>query len=166
MLLTLRRLLLWTIVCVVSAAPSFAFARVQFDHRAMVVGICVFICIYTAISSTAAFGRLYRRPFMRRTMYIGYGMRMLLSLAVPIGMRADIFPGALSLGFVENALRIDPRTFLGTFLTTCVQGTLLNVILLIFMSMVQGFQLLFLKQPNDGRGFEVIPMATRADPQG
>lgn len=158
---TLRRLLLWTVVCVVSAAPSFVLAaQNKFDRRAMGLGVCVFILIYTALTRTNAFHRFHRRPFVRRTLYIGYGLRMAISMAIPLGAHVDFVPGLLSLGFVETVLLLDPQTFAGTFVTTCVQGTILNVIVFVFMAIVQAFQRIFLKPPPDDldgpRGFPVI----------
>ena len=65
----LRRLLLWTVVCVISAAPSFFVPQRSFDRSAMVLGVCLFIFLYTAVTCTEAFERLHRRPFVRRRMY-------------------------------------------------------------------------------------------------
>ena len=160
----LRRFALWTLVCVVSAAPSFAVAYNQFHTGAMVLAVALFIVGYTALTSTAAFERFHRRPFMRRTLYIGYGARMALSIAFPIGVRADLFPGLISVGFVENVLKLEPQSFAGTFATTCVQGAILNTILVIFMAVVQGLQRLFCESPpREVRGFAVIMPGSQAD---
>ena len=162
----LRRLLLWTAICSVSAAPSFYFAHVgEFNHSAMVVGVCLFILAYTAATSTAAFERLRRRPFVRRTLYIGYGLRLFLSALIALGpiavptrivLFADAWPGYLSVMLVKQLMQ--PETFSGTLLTTIVQGALLNIIIFIVMLLVYGFQRLFLKPPADGgpAGFDVI----------
>lgn len=152
----LRRVLLWTLVCTVSAAPSFIVAANGFHRGAMVLGVCLFILGYTAATSTEAFERFHRRPFMRRTLYIGYGGRMVLSVLFPIGMGVDMFPGMLSVSFVRNVLQLTPESFLGTLATTCVQGTLLNLILVVFMSVVQAFQRAFLRPPEEPRGFAVL----------
>ena len=50
----LRRLLLWTVVCGVSAAPSFVLASHDYDPAAMALAVCVFILAYTAATSTDA----------------------------------------------------------------------------------------------------------------
>ena len=160
----LRRFALWTLVCVVSAAPSFAVAYNQFHTGAMVAAVALFIVLYTAISSTAAFERFHRRPFMRRTLYIGYGARMALSIAFPVGVRADLLPGMMSVGFVENVLKLEPASFAGTFVTTCVQGAILNTILFMFMCVVQALQRLVCEPPpQETRGFAVIMPGSQPD---
>ena len=55
----------------------------------------------TALTCTQAFQRFKARPFVRRSMYIGYAGRVLLSLAFPIGMFADMWPGVFSIAAVE-----------------------------------------------------------------
>jgi len=95
-------------------------------------------------------------------MYIGYGARMALSVAIPLGMYADMFPGILSVGFVENILKLTPQSFLGTLATTCVQGALLNCIVLVFMTAVQSVQRAFCTPPEEPHGFAVImPVASQ-----
>jgi len=169
-----RRLLLWTVICVVSAAPSFFFAQREFDRAAMVVGVCLFIAGYTAATSTPAFARFHRRPFVRRTLYIGYGLRLALSLMCPIGFVAaadatlrpmvlvafaDVLPGILSVNLVKGT-GIKPESFHGTLLTTIVQGALLNLIVFAVMLVVYMVQRLFLTapppEPDDVHGFDVV----------
>jgi hypothetical protein len=160
----LRRLLLWTAICCVSAAPSFSLAWLDDHNRAaMVLGIGIFILLYTAATSTPLFQRLANRPFVRPTLYIGYGTRLALSVAAiaPYALITDIVPGMISLGFVGNVLKIDTKSFTGTLLTTIVQGTLLNLLIGVFMLLVYAAQCLFCKRPPDQqpRGFEVLPVA-------
>ena len=155
---TLRRLALWTVVCVVSAAPSFAFAAREFDRGAMAAGVVLFILAYTAATSTAAFERFHNRPFVRRTLYIGYGVRLGLSIAFPLGMGADVLPGILSVRVVEE-LGLDTRSFAGTLATTIVQGTLLNALIFLFMAAAYAIQRATMKPPPGPevmRGFEVV----------
>ena len=177
----LRRFLLWTFICCASAAPSFALAQERHDRGAMIVGVCLFIAVYTASTSTAAFGRLRRRPFVRRTLYIGYTMRLILSALFPLGVVSgpgpgawvlfiwpDIWPGLLSLMVVGNWLGLSPETFEGTLATTIVQGTLLNVIIFGFMLIVYAFQRQFMNPPPEAqpRGFEVVLPAVRVNEIG
>ena len=150
-----RRLLLWTLVCVVSAAPSFMWASHEFERSAMVVGVALFILAYTVLTSTAAFERFHNRPFIRRTLYIGYGVRLGLSALFPLGMGVDMMPGMLSVNVVEGVLG-NARDFAGTLATTVVQGTLLNVILFFFMAAVYAVQRAFMRPPAAPPGFEVV----------
>jgi len=170
----LRRLLLWTVICAVSAAPSFLLAKDEFNRAAMALGVCLFIAAYTVATSTAAFERFHRRPFVRRTFYIGYGARLVLSMLMPLGMPGigmpgfsippmfilmfpDIWPGFISLRVVD-AIGLEPESFAGTLATTIVQGALLNLIIFFFMLIVYGVQRPFLKLPPDHapRGFDVV----------
>jgi|SRR5215217_1151094 len=162
----LRRFALWTVVCCVSAAPSFVWAGgIQgtgprggaFDRGAMAFGVALFILLYTAATSTRAFERFHARPFVRRTLYIGYGVRVGLSLAFPIGLGADLLPGMLSVSTVEK-LGLDPRSFAGTFATTMVQGAILNVLIFLFMWLVYTVQRLTMRPPATVAppGFEVV----------
>lgn len=168
---TLRRLLLWTAVCVVSAAPSFVLAYGQYDPAAMALAVCVFILAYTAATSTDAFERFHRRPFVRRTLYIGYGTRMVISIVFPIAMFTDIYAGALSIQIVYSVLGLRPKSFAGTFATTCVSGTLLNLLIFAFMLAVYAIQRAFMRPPEEPRGFAVVmngqpavPAALSTDP--
>ena len=150
-----RRFLLWTVICCVSAAPSFAWAAQEYNRAAMVVGVALFILGYTAFTSTARFQRFHDLPFIRRTLYIGYATRLALSLAFPVGAAADLLPGMVSLNIVQS-VGFEPSTFEGTLATTIVQGSLLNAILILFMSCVYVVQKLFMTPPAAPAGFEVI----------
>ena len=171
----LRRLILWTILCSVSAAPSFFIAREEHDDAAMIVGVCLFIAAYTLTTSTRAFARFHRRPFVRRTLYIGYGLRMILSLIVPLamGMQAglillvDLWPGIVSVLLVQNVLGAEAKSFIGTLATTIVQGTLLNIIIFIIMAIVYAVQRMFMTPPPEQapHGFEVIMPPTSVTPR-
>jgi hypothetical protein len=89
---------------------------------------------------------------------------MVLSIAFPIGVRADLLPGMMSVGFVETVLKMEPRSFAGTFATTCVQGAILNVILVMFMGIVQALQRGLCKPPpQETRGFAVIMPGSQPD---
>ena len=151
----LRRFCLWAVVCVVSAAPSFMWASQGFHRGAMAVGVVLFILAYTALTSTATFERFHDRPFVRRTLYIGYGARLTASVLFPLGMGLDMFPGMLSLALVKRTLG-DPHTFDGTLATTIVQGTILNILLTLFMLVVYAVQARFMQPPPARPGFEVV----------
>lgn len=153
----LRRFGLWLLICTVSAAPSFIFAHEErFNDAAMVVGVVLFAAGYTAATSTARFLRLRNRPFVRRTMYIGYGLRLLVSVIIPVGFFLDLIPGMLSVG-VARSLTGDPTGFIGTLIATLVQGTLLNIILGAFMLVLYALQRALLKHDEHRtHGFEVV----------
>lgn len=143
-----RRCWLWFMVVGISAVPSFIWAHGGYDRGAMLLGIFMFaigMCMY---SSSNNFYRLSRKPFMRRTLYIGYGARIFISIVVPIGAFADLYPGMISLMIVDDGLGLDPdNTFTGTLVTTLVQGTFLNIILALFMSIIWVVQASFMTAP-------------------
>jgi hypothetical protein len=154
----LLRLVLWTAVCTVCAAPSFYWARTDQGHptNAMALGVGIFIVAYTIVTSTTAFERLRHRPFVGRTLRIGYALRLAISLGYPIGMAADLLPGLLAMRTVEEVFGIPFRSFRGTLATTLVQGVYLNVLLILFMLFIYGVQRLFAKATPAPHGFEVI----------
>jgi hypothetical protein len=144
-------LALWTFVCVVSAAPSFAWgmgtiAREQ--YLAMVLGIGVFIALYTWADQATQKKAWRRKPAIGLTLKIGYVTRLILSVIFPIGAGLDLFCGLFSVAIVEAVLP-NLRShaggaadfegavgFWGAFLITMVQGATLNVVLLGYMTLV------------------------------
>lgn len=150
-LVILRRAGLWTLLCSISATPSFVWAAHEFSRAAMVTGVAAFILFYTAATSTQAFHLFSRRPFVRRTLYIGYGLRVGVSIIFPLGMILDLLPGIISVNITEEVFRKD-HSFVPTLITTLIQGTILNAILSIFMCIVYGLQRAFLKPPPDREG--------------
>ena len=158
-----RRFALWAVICVVSAAPSYVWAAQEFDRHAMVAGVALFVLAYTALTSTAAFERFHQRPFVRRTLYIGYGARLIVSILFPLGMGLDMMPGMLSVSLVERIT--NSHTFAGTLATTVVQGTLLNLTLAIFMAAVYAFHKLFMRPPPAPQGFDVVMPVMPAEPR-
>lgn len=181
-----RRFGLWLLICSASAAPSFALGlSVTRGHVAgMAAGVLLFVLLYTAATSTPRFERLYRRPFVRPTMYWGYGARLLLSvsaLTALTGMMApwlslDMIPGMVAVGvagaiFGENYFGSgrgavpSTMTFLPAFIATCIQGALLNVLVFVFMAVVYGLHRAFAKPPETQlRAFEVIVPEAREAP--
>lgn len=141
-----RRLLVWTAVCSIAAAPSFIWAAREYDWAGMVCGVICFIIAYTIASGTATAQDWRVRPFVRTTLYIGYITRLTISVIYPLGLGADLLPGTLSIAFVEALLGID-HGFAPTLLITLVQGTLLNLILAVYMLLIYGIQKLFRKPP-------------------
>ena len=94
-----RQLGIWTLICGASAAPSFILALIGYQQPqhivAMFLGIACFIVTYAGIACTEVVRRWRRSPRFRRTMRIGYGTRIGLSLlgaCVFIGMPWTSFP--------------------------------------------------------------------------
>ncbi len=142
-----NRAALWTLVCGISAAPSFIWASASFDTAGMICGVAFFVVLYTVVSSTDWCNRFERRPFVRRTLQIGYGTRLAMSIVYPLGMVVDLIPGIISVGIVEGRLASGQHTFLPTLLTTVVQGCLINCLLGLYMLIVYAIQRVFLRRP-------------------
>lgn len=170
-----RRFILWSIVCWVSAGPAFGLAlslgsasgrgRGQgpgFNPWAMAAAITLFSILYTIFTSTDAFDRFHRIRGMRRTLYIGYWTRMAISIVVPISLVVDMVTGIFSVGIVARFLHTESG-FVGTFLITCVHGTLMNLIIAVYMAIVYPIVRSLTRDPQRP-GFEVIlPSALPAE---
>lgn len=137
--LPLYRLVMWTVLCWVSAAPSFVFASGEFHVGAMVLGVVLFIIGLTVVTCTERFERFRRKRHVRRTLYIGYGVRLIISIGFPVAFLLDLWPGMLSVAVAQAIVgNGNAEGFLGTLIATLVQGTLLNCIVGIFMLIVYG----------------------------
>lgn len=175
-----RRFVLWSLVCWISAAPSFSLAASfggggrgagagGFDPWAMACAITLFSILYTIFTSTDAFDRFHRIRGVRRTLYIGYWTRIGISIVFPVSIVLDMVPGIISVGAVNSAFGVQSG-FVATFLITCVHGTLMNVIIAFYMGMLYPIVRAVAKDPNRPGGFEVVlppvnlPEAKLADP--
>ena len=87
-----------------------------------------------------------RCPHVRRTLLIGYGTRLLMSLLFPLGLTLDMFLGVIAVSLVETAMSIpygsdaSRLTFAVVFVTTLVQGVLLNLVLVAYMALIFAVQ--------------------------
>ncbi len=131
------RFVLWTLVCGVSAAPSYIWAAPTYDRVGMICGVAVYIGLYTAASMTSTAKQIETEPLVRRAVRIGYITRIIISVVYPIGMAVDLIPGLMSISVVKNALGHE-FGFEFALYTTLVQGTFVNLILGVYMLMVYG----------------------------
>jgi hypothetical protein len=130
----------------------------------MLVGIVPFIVFYTVVASTPWFSRLCAAPFVRRTLYIGFGVRLAISVISPVGTFADYLSGKFSFEMIASHMpsgfiSVGPGTqvlFGATLLITILQGVMLNLILFTFMGVVWGIQAVKCKWPDSApRGFPI-----------
>ncbi len=136
-----KTLSVWSVVCALSAAPSFIIAvqsMAKDQVMAMVFGVVVFIMIYSAAD---LFTR--ERPFrkdsrMRTILRSTFIVRSVMVIIFPIATTTDIFLGILSVSLVQSIARVievsnpnfDSNMSFGvTLVTTLVQGCLLSVLL-------------------------------------
>jgi len=147
----LRALGRWTLICGISAAPSFFWGCAlhrEFAHVVgMICGILVFVIGYTVVECTHYYQQVITRPHIHRTALIGYGTRILVSVIFPVGLAIDMMTGMVSVAIVENTWPTDSLEFsemsaaasaFAVFLTTIVQGVLLNIVLFGYMLGVYG----------------------------
>ena len=119
----------------------------DYDRSAMVLGVVLFALAMVGVTSTNRFYRFSRRPFVRRTLYIGYGLRLFASVIFPIGMTTDFPTGLMISAAVDNLFDLfdHPYWFLQTLLITLLQGTALNIILSVVMLAIWGVQRIFIQ---------------------
>lgn len=141
----LRALCRWTLICAISAAPSFFWGcalHAEPQHLAgMVCGILFFVLAYTVIECTHYYHQIMSLPHVHRTAVLGFGTRILISVIFPIGLFVDMFTGTWSVALVQDLFPASQgfshgraaASFLQVFTTTIVQGALLNGLLLIYM---------------------------------
>lgn len=141
----------WTLICCISAAPSFFWGCALhrgFEHVVgMVGGILVFVLGYTVLECTHYYQQIITRPHMHRTALIGYGTRILISVLFPVGLAVDMMTGVISVAIIQsvsptNSVELSDAgasaSAFAVFLTTVVQGILLNFMLFAYMICVYG----------------------------
>ncbi len=148
----------WTLICCISAAPSFfwgcAIHQGIQSVLAMLAGILVFVLGYTLVECTHYYQQIVTRPHVHRTVLVGYASRILVSVIFPVGLAIDMVIGAASVSIVENISPLNSHqvtevgsaaTGFNVFLTTVVQGALLNLALFGYMLGVYGLLVVIAK---------------------
>ena len=121
----------------------------------MICGILSFVFGYTLLESRPAVQRLLARDSaLRLATKIGYGTRIGISILFPIGIYLDLVIGIFAVGTSEwlsslvavgsfaPTIHGDGGSsgggFVGYFVTTVIQGVLLNVVLFGYLLIVYG----------------------------
>ena len=160
-LLVLKHFGIWLGVGAVTAASSFAWAAHEFSIPGIVTGVLLYVLLYTMVSLLPATRRFAQRPFVREAVVFGYGLRMLASLLLPLGMAIDMIPGLISVGIVAEiwqtlfpqaasmsySSNYSTHTFIPTLLTTLLQGTFISAIVLVVTAVLYAMQLAFRQKP-------------------
>ena len=152
----------WMLICFVSGAPSFLIAfnlgpEYIFQAVAMASGIMTFVAVYVFIESREATRRMLMDRSLRIAVRVGYITRVAISVIFPVALIVDMFCGVFSVGITSSLLGGDfgprPRgydesqglafTFAWFYLTTLVQGVMLNIVLGAYTLIVYAFVLLF-----------------------
>ena len=150
-----RCLLVWTVVCTVSAAPSFVWGLntvAPSQAIAMLTGVAIFIAGYTLADFLTQHASWRQSPTTRLTLKIGYATRIAISILFPVGGTLDLICGSFSIGLSQQLFatalpgefgggNADSLDFLGTLTITLIQGCVLNLVLTAYMLVV--FTILF-----------------------
>jgi hypothetical protein len=136
-----RTLLVWTLVCSISAVPSFFWGLMVTDKRwdGMLAGIVIFIGLYVVADYVTRETLLRRDRVIRRTLRIGYWTRLIISSVFPIGFYLDLFVGAIAIGTLNlnvGGSNLEHLSFVSTLLLTLTTGALLNVVVFAYMLLV------------------------------
>lgn len=91
------RLLFWPAICGLCALPSVVIASWMFDPLGILAGVATVAAFYVWMTGSDAYQRLVSHPFVLRSISIGFGLRLFASIVLPIGMLADIVPGAIAI---------------------------------------------------------------------
>lgn len=143
----------WFFICYACAAPSFflgsGFGSTSVRFAGMTCGIFVFVLLYTAAECSDALRGWRAQPGVERTLAIGFGLRVAISLIFPIGLYLDMFLGIFAVGLSTRlGFPVEQRgfgsawvEFANFFVTTLVQGGLVNLVLFGFMLLMYAAQL-------------------------
>ena len=130
---TVRRCILWIVIAYVAGANSFLVGWTANDASpgAMVLGIALYGAFIGVVSSSGGFRRRLQRPFVARYFRVGYGLRLAICVVPGAAMAVDMFPGILAVMAGELFQReVGFNIFASTLVSTLVQGTLINILIL------------------------------------
>ena len=151
----------WSVVCGVSAAPSFMLwishptPEMKGLHSvAMICGVAVFVIGYAIAECSPLYDRILKVPNARTVLYVGYISRMVLSFLFPLAVMVDMFFGIAAMAIVEslggNLNSSNPTmAFIDVMGTTVVEGVLLNIALAGYMGVL--FGLMYVATPKRPR---------------
>lgn len=135
----IARILVWSVVCGVTALPSAIAAEGQLNILGMAAGVVFYVLLYAGVSCLPVLRRLYRDKLVRSTIILAYGARMVASLAFPVGMVLDAPPAKLALAVVKY-FHPYPDDFFGTLALTLLQGFWLSMGTLGFVCLLYGIR--------------------------
>ena len=145
---TLRRCVLWIVIAHVAGTTSFmlGFTVDEAPPIAMLLGIAIYGCFIGLVSSSGGFRRRLQRPFVERSFRIGYGIRLAACIVPGAAMAVDTFPGILAVMAGELFEReVWFNRFASTLVSTLVQGTLINIAILVVVFFAWLFQKMFME---------------------
>jgi len=127
----------WFVICWVSAAPSFVLGAVvnESQYARMATGVSLFILGYVWLDRYTWNYPWRQKPVIRRILRVMYTTRIVISVSM-IGTPLDMACGILALGatafLFQNLGMGGPTSFAAALIATCVQGTILNCVLVLY----------------------------------
>lgn len=132
----------WTLICAVSAAPSFVLGLGVTDAKplsiaAMVAGIMAFAVAYAFLDISPRWRRWMSQSASRRAIMTVFGIRIGISIVFPIAMMNDMMFGMVSLLSIQAIATMGSPAQDGglgpfaTLTTTVLEGVLLNAEILV-----------------------------------
>ena len=145
---TVRRCILWIVIAYVAGTASFILGWVgqQASPAAMILGIGLYGGCIGVVSSSGRFRRRLQRPFIARSLKVGYGIRLATCIIPGAAMTVDMFPGIIAV-MVGDVLAkgYGLGNFTTTLASTLVQGTLINIATLAIVLLAWLFQKMFME---------------------
>ncbi|MEO1526798.1 MAG: hypothetical protein AAFX06_15285 [Planctomycetota bacterium] len=74
---------------------------------------------------------------------ITYGTRIAITILFPVALYLDLICGVVSMSISENVFQRSIETFHVAFLTTILQGLVMNAVLAVYGLLVHGIQFVF-----------------------
>lgn len=145
----LDRWALCTVVVLACAGPSLFMA---FHFAGAMAGTALYVIAYGILTGTEWFAGLLRRPFVVRTLTIGYATRMAAPL-VCAGIVMDVFIGEFSRDLVVPLLKPYAASLrpwgrpLKAFAITIMDGLIQHLVLFAYMVVVYGVLSKFSRAP-------------------
>ena len=110
---------------------------------AMLLGILSYASLYVFIESRESIRRILESKSLRIALKVGYGTRIAISIIFPLAIYIDVMCGVASVGLMTTlfgespllqsdssiGMYASPAIFLWFYVTTLVQGTLMNLVL-------------------------------------
>jgi hypothetical protein len=127
-----KALLVWSLVCTLSAAPSFCVAIgsvARGQVLAMVLGVVIFTGIYTYADLFTRSLPIRKDLRMRTILRSTFIVRSIMVILYPIALWTDMFLGIASLTIVHFFLGRVEVGFGYILITTLIQGSLLSGLL-------------------------------------
>lgn len=133
--------------------------------------IILFIVGYSIVETQPVVRRLMQDPRKRLAARITYGIRMAISIIFPIGLGIDMFIGLASIMLVSPFFQSqagfgEDGSFLMHFVTTIVDGILMNILVLLVMAPIFGLCVLFYRMPPEVSHTPDYPRIGPAKPLG